>query len=243
MEDKKSSEVIVKRLEKKKEKYWCPTCGDVVEKYTYYFVHAATGAIIKYHDSANLPVDKRLEMSRVHRCLHKKEEEMEISIGNLLKEVRIKCGVTLRTFCFGRELDPVRFSMIERDILKPNDTEVNEYLSLVAELGKLEETKEVNLELKPFLDKLHYCMSCGRTVVSTIYGLFEKRTGGLVNIITGHEQPFTCKPCQKRIDAVGKKKETLLTVKEMAEGMYRMFAAIKKMTKSTDEVYEALVKK
>jgi len=168
----------------------------------------------------------------------------EVSVGSLLKEIRIKCGITLRTFCLGRKLDPVRFSLIERDELRPNDSEVNEYLNLVGELGKLEETKEVSLELKPFINKaLQYCMSCGRTEVSTIYGLFEKESGGLVNIVTGHEQPFVCKPCQKRIDMVGKKKEELPTVKEMAEGMYRMFAAIKAMTKSVDEVYAAFVKK
>ena len=70
---------------------------------------------------------------------------------------------------------------------------------------KEEEIKEVNLELIPlYRDVLHYCMNCGRTVVSTIYGLFERKSGGLVNIMKGHEEPFVCKPCKKRIELLKK---------------------------------------
>lgn len=146
---------------------------------------------------------------------------MEITIGSLLKEIRIKCGVTLRTFCLGRELDPFRYSMIERNVLKPNDTEVNEYIKLVEQKKEekyvirgevseelYEEIKNINLELSPlYRDVLHYCMTCGGRVVSTIYGLFEKNSKGLVNIMKGHEEPFVCKPCQKRIDMIGKKEK------------------------------------
>lgn len=142
---------------------------------------------------------------------------MEVSIGKLLKEIRIKCGTTLRTFCIGRKLDPARFSLIERDELRPNEAEVNEYIGLVAEWKEkyvisgevseelYEEIKNINLELKPFLREAScYCMSCGRVVKTPIYGLFEKRTGALVNIMKGHEEPFVCKACKNRINLLKK---------------------------------------
>lgn len=58
---------------------------------------------------------------------------MKITIGLLLREIRIRKELTLRTFCIERELDAVRYSMIERDILRPNISEVNEYLDLIKE--------------------------------------------------------------------------------------------------------------
>lgn len=48
--------LFIKTLACRKEKYWDPTRKKVVEKFTYYFVHQPSGAIIKYHDSACLPV-------------------------------------------------------------------------------------------------------------------------------------------------------------------------------------------
>jgi len=150
------------------------------------------------------------------------------TIGNLVKEVRIKSGTTLRTFCLGRELDPVRFSLIERDELRPNDSEVDEYLNLVAELGKLEETTEevrtVALVLKIFSpDVPRYCMSCGSVWKEKIFGLFEKKTGALVNIVAGEEKPFVCKPCQKRIDMVGKKEKHAIITKDVKGFEIRQF--------------------
>ena len=53
-----------------------------------------------------------------------------ITIGYILKEIRIRSGITLRRFCINRKLDAVRYSMIERDELKPNELELNEYLEL-----------------------------------------------------------------------------------------------------------------
>jgi len=58
---------------------------------------------------------------------------MKITIGWLLKEIRIKKGLTLRTFCLERKLDPLRYSLIERDELRPNLSEINEYLNLIKE--------------------------------------------------------------------------------------------------------------
>lgn len=58
---------------------------------------------------------------------------MKITIGWLLKEIRIKKGLTLRTFCLERNLDPLRYSLIERDELRPNLSEINEYLNLIKE--------------------------------------------------------------------------------------------------------------
>ncbi|MBA7553598.1 hypothetical protein ES705_46192 [subsurface metagenome] len=58
---------------------------------------------------------------------------MKITIGWLLKEIRIKKGLTLRTFCLERNLDPLRYSLIERDELRPNLSEINGYLNLIKE--------------------------------------------------------------------------------------------------------------
>lgn len=58
---------------------------------------------------------------------------MKITIGWLLKEIRIRKGLTLRTFCLERNLDPLRYSLIERDELRPNLSEINEYLNLIKE--------------------------------------------------------------------------------------------------------------
>jgi len=54
-----------------------------------------------------------------------------VSPGELLKRIRIMCGLTLRRFCLDRGLDAGRFSMIERDMLSPTEDEVDKYLKLV----------------------------------------------------------------------------------------------------------------
>lgn len=59
---------------------------------------------------------------------------MKITIGWLLKEIRIRKGLTLRTFCLERKLDAIRYSLIERDELRPNMSEINEYLDLIKEV-------------------------------------------------------------------------------------------------------------
>ena len=56
---------------------------------------------------------------------------MKITIGWLLKEIRIKKGLTLRTFCLERNVDPLRYSLIERDELRPTLSEINGYLNLI----------------------------------------------------------------------------------------------------------------
>ncbi len=56
---------------------------------------------------------------------------MILTIGWLLKEIRIMNGLTLRTFCLDRKLDAIRYSLIERDELMPTRPEVNEYLGLI----------------------------------------------------------------------------------------------------------------
>lgn len=55
----------------------------------------------------------------------------EITIGMVLKDIRIQSGVTLRKFCLPSNLDPLRYSLIERDELKPNLAEYGGYLSLI----------------------------------------------------------------------------------------------------------------
>jgi len=56
-----------------------------------------------------------------------------IKTGNILEEIRIRTGHTLRNFCLSRDLDANRYSLIERDILRPNVEEVNQYLKLIKE--------------------------------------------------------------------------------------------------------------
>ena len=54
----------------------------------------------------------------------------EITVGEILTKIRIRKGKTLREFCLNNNLDPVRYSLIERDELKPNLTELEKYLML-----------------------------------------------------------------------------------------------------------------
>lgn len=58
---------------------------------------------------------------------------MKFTIGFVLKEIRIRSGLTLRRFCLDRKLDAIRYSLIERDLLRPNISEINEYLDLIKE--------------------------------------------------------------------------------------------------------------
>ncbi len=51
--------LFIKTLACREEKYWDSKLKKVVKKFTYYFIHRPSGAIIKYHDSACLSVDKR----------------------------------------------------------------------------------------------------------------------------------------------------------------------------------------
>ena len=58
------------------------------------------------------------------------------TMGGLLKEIRIRHGLTLRRFCLERELDAMRYSLIERNLLRPNESEMNEYLNLMGKEKK-----------------------------------------------------------------------------------------------------------
>jgi len=60
---------------------------------------------------------------------------MTFTIGYILKEIRIRSGLTLRTFCLGHKLDAVRYSLVERDQMMPNTSEINEYLDLIKKSG------------------------------------------------------------------------------------------------------------
>lgn len=55
----------------------------------------------------------------------------EITVGMILKEIRIRRGITLRRFCLDNNFDPVRYSLIERDELKPSSAEYGEDLNLI----------------------------------------------------------------------------------------------------------------
>jgi len=55
----------------------------------------------------------------------------EITVGMILRDIRIRNGITLRRFCLDNGLDPIRYSLIERDELRPNMAECGEYLNLI----------------------------------------------------------------------------------------------------------------
>lgn len=89
-----------------------------------------------------------------------------------------------------------------------------------------QETKEINLELRKVVDGMaHICLSCGRWAIVPIFGMFEKESGMLVNIVKGQEEPFVCKPCKKRIEQMEKKEKEgkFLKLKEMDPVEIRMF--------------------
>ena len=56
---------------------------------------------------------------------------MKVTVGRILKELRIESGLTLREFCIKKELDAVKYSGIERGEIVPNADEANHYLRLV----------------------------------------------------------------------------------------------------------------
>jgi len=56
---------------------------------------------------------------------------MKFTVGWILREIRIRKELTLRTFCIERKLDAIRYSLIERDELRPNISEINDYLNLI----------------------------------------------------------------------------------------------------------------
>ena len=56
------------------------------------------------------------------------------TMGGLLKEIRIRHGLTLRRFCLDKKLDAVRYSLIERNELRPNESEMDEYLNLMVKV-------------------------------------------------------------------------------------------------------------
>lgn len=58
---------------------------------------------------------------------------MTFTVGWILKEIRIRNGLTLRKFCLERKLDAIRYSLIERDQLMPTTSEINDYLDLIKE--------------------------------------------------------------------------------------------------------------
>jgi len=56
--------------------------------------------------------------------------EDEITIGWILRDIRIRAGLTLREFCIKKKLDPIRHSLIERNELKPILQEYLEYMAI-----------------------------------------------------------------------------------------------------------------
>jgi len=54
----------------------------------------------------------------------------EITVGWILRDIRIRAGLTLREFCIKKKLDPIRYSLIERNELKPNLREYLEYTEI-----------------------------------------------------------------------------------------------------------------
>ena len=55
----------------------------------------------------------------------------EITVGMILRDIRIQKGITLRKFCLDNNFDPVRYSLIERNELRPNLEEYGNYINLI----------------------------------------------------------------------------------------------------------------
>lgn len=88
-----------------------------------------------------------------------------------------------------------------------------------------QKTKEINLELKKVVDAVaHICLSCRQMSIAPIFGMFEKESGMLVNIVRGQEEPFMCKPCQKRIELMEiRRKRPLIMIRDMSSSEIRDF--------------------
>ena len=56
----------------------------------------------------------------------------KITPGLILKNIRIRCEYTLRSFCQENNLDPIRYSLIERNKLKPTLEEFGYYINLIS---------------------------------------------------------------------------------------------------------------
>lgn len=55
----------------------------------------------------------------------------KITVGLILKNIRLEREYTLSRFCQENNLDPIRYSLIERNELKPNLEEFGYYISLI----------------------------------------------------------------------------------------------------------------
>ena len=88
----------------------------------------------------------------------------------------------------------------------------------------MEETKKSTLQLKKIIDCVAFiCLSCRHMVLAPIYGLFERESGHLVNIMKGHEKRFICKQCEERI-RLAEKERKILVMKTLAPTVeLRMF--------------------
>ena len=97
---------------------------------------------------------------------------MKITSGTILREIRIRSGKTLRQFCIENNLDPVRYSLIERNELRPCPEEYGNYLNLIR--PKMEDKMKAKMVcaycgiLKPYPDDfpnpIHaMCMECVET--------------------------------------------------------------------------------
>ena len=73
---------------------------------------------------------------------------------------------------------------------------------------QFDDIKNINLQLKRVVsDVEHICLTCEAVVKAPIFGLYEKKSGALVNIMKGHEEPFVCKLCKARTEMLGRKKK------------------------------------
>ncbi len=103
-------------------------CKDGIFKKTYEKAYEKTQALIAEAPKAG---DGDVFKKFLEKEIKERAVPVALTTGLLLRDIRIRNGLTLRMFCLDRELDPTRYSMIERDILKPTMTEAYEYLNLI----------------------------------------------------------------------------------------------------------------
>ncbi len=79
--------------------------------------------------------------NNIPQCI--KKEEICCALESLLKNIRIKQGITLREFCKSANLDPSNWSKIERNILQPPKSK--EVLSTIANALNLKENQNFGI--------------------------------------------------------------------------------------------------
>ena len=101
---------------------------------------------------------------------------MKLTAGRILQEFRIRQGYTLREFCMGRNLDAVRYSLIERNELVPNLEELQQYLDLWEEQPKKPKPKPLGAVITKDVDGFGIRMFVRDMIFPELVAMLEDQT-------------------------------------------------------------------